>query len=162
MQKPDSATRDENIAVIGSGLMGRGVGQAFATAGNRVTLVDLNLQILEQARDQIRKSLTMLSTFGLLNEPVDSIVARIALETDVKKAAKDATFVEEAVFEKLDAKKEIFKALDEAARPECVLASNTTSLSVSAIASATTLPERVIGAHFWNPPQLMAAVEVVK
>lgn len=152
----------ENIVVIGSGLMGRGIGQAFATAGNSVTLVDLNLQILEQARDQIRKSLSFHSASGLLNESVDEIVGRIALETDVKKAARDATYVEEAVFENLNAKQEIMKVIDEASVPECILASNTSSLPITAIASVAAHPERVIGAHFWNPPQLMAAVEVVR
>ncbi|MDG6994522.1 MAG: 3-hydroxyacyl-CoA dehydrogenase family protein [Nitrososphaerota archaeon] len=152
----------ENIVVIGSGLMGRGIGQAFATAGNKVTLVDLNMQILGQAKDQIRKSLDSLSSSGLLNEPVDVILGKIALETDAKKAASHATYIEEAVFENLNAKLEIFKAIDEAAEPRCVLASNTTSLPISSIAAAATRPERVIGAHFWNPPQLMAAVEVVR
>lgn len=153
---------EENIVVVGSGLMGSGIGQAFATAGNKVTLVDLNVQLLEKAKDQVRKSLTSLSSSQLLDENVDTILGRILLETDVKKAAKEATFVEEAVFENLNAKLEIFKALEESAPADCVIASNTSSLPITSIASATSRPDRVIGAHFWNPPQLMAAVEVVK
>lgn len=152
----------ETIVVIGSGLMGRGIGQAFATAGNKVTLVDLNLQILEQAKSGVRKSLDSLAATGLLNETADAIIGRIVLETDPKKAARDATYIEECVFENLNAKLEIFKLIDEAAEPECVLASNTSSLPISSIAAATSRPERVIGAHFWNPPHLMAAVEVIR
>jgi 3-hydroxyacyl-CoA dehydrogenase len=152
----------ENIVIIGSGLMGSGIGQAFATAGSKVTLVDLNMQLLERARDQIHKSLTFLSSSGLIDESVDTILWRIALETDVKKAAHGATYIEEAVFENLNAKQDIFRAMEETAAPDCVLASNTSSLPITSIASATTHPERVIGAHFWNPPQLMAAVEVVR
>lgn len=142
--------------------MGSGIGQAFATAGNRVTLVDLNVQLLERARDQIRRSLTSLSSSELLDESVDSILERISLETNVKEATRDATYVEEAVFENLNAKLEIFKSIDAAAAPDCVLASNTSSLPITSIASTNSHPERVIGAHFWNPPQLMAAVEVVR
>jgi 3-hydroxyacyl-CoA dehydrogenase len=153
---------NESIVIVGSGLMGSGIGQSFATAGFKVVLVDLNMQLLERARDQIRKSLSFLSSSGLLDEQVDKILGRITLETDLKKAARNATFVEEAVFENLNAKQEIFKAIEETAPQDCVLASNTSSLPITSIASVTARPERVIGVHYWNPPQLMAAVEVVR
>jgi 3-hydroxyacyl-CoA dehydrogenase len=153
---------NEKITIIGSGLMGRGIGQAFAVAGNEVTLVDVNMQILEQAKNQIRQSISFLSSLGLIDESIDSIIERITLETDPKKAAKNATYVEEAVFENLNVKQEIFRTIDASTEPDCILASNTTSLPITSIASATSRPDRVIGAHFWNPPNLMAAVEVVR
>ncbi|HKW04782.1 MAG TPA: 3-hydroxyacyl-CoA dehydrogenase family protein [Nitrososphaerales archaeon] len=164
MQKesPVTSKSEERIVVIGSGLMGRGIGQAFATAEHNVTLVDLDSAILKDAKVQIGKSLASLSKNGLIDEPIDSILSRISLETELGRAASNASFALEAVFENLEAKLDTFKALDEAAPRDCVLASNTSSLPISKIASATTRPESVVGAHFWNPPQLMAAVEVVR
>lgn len=142
--------------------MGSGIGQSFASAGHNVTLVDLNMELLEQAKERIRKSLFALSSFGLVNESIDVVLGRITLDSDVSNVANQATFVIEAVFEKLEAKHAIFRTLDESSSSDCVLASNTTSIPITKIATATAHPDRVIGAHFWNPPQLMAAVEVVR
>ncbi len=152
----------EKVVIVGSGLMGSGIGQAFATAGFKVTLVDLNSELLERARERIKDSLEFLSGTGLVTESSEKILDRITFATDLKSAAKDATFIEEAIFENLAAKKELFVTLDQESTSNCVLASNTSSLPVSQIAQSCKHPERIVGAHFWNPPQLMAAVEVVK
>jgi 3-hydroxybutyryl-CoA dehydrogenase len=152
----------QRVVVVGSGLMGRGIGQSFATAGLNVTLVDLNEEIVGRALTSIRDSLIQLSKAGIVNEKPEKVLERISAETDAGKAASNASFVIEAINENLELKKRTFETLDENASQECVLASNTTSLPITAIASATDHPERVIGSHFWNPPQLMRAVEVVR
>jgi 3-hydroxybutyryl-CoA dehydrogenase len=152
----------QNIVVVGSGLMGRGIGQSFATAGLNVTLVDLNQEIVGRALTSIRDSLVQLSKAGLVGEKVDKILERFSVETDAGKAASNASFVVEAINENLELKKQTFGTLDDNSPRDCVLASNTTSIPITAIASATDRPERVIGSHFWNPPQLMQAVEVVR
>jgi 3-hydroxybutyryl-CoA dehydrogenase len=151
------------VVILGSGLMGRGIGQSFATAGHSVTLVDLNNEVLDQSLRQIRESLITLSKAGLLDDSVDAILGRISKEVDLKEAASNASFVVEAIFENLNAKKDAFRILDEDSPVDCILGSNTSSLPISSIATAASKhPERIIGTHFWNPPHLMAAVEVVK
>jgi 3-hydroxybutyryl-CoA dehydrogenase len=154
--------KPQNVVVVGSGLMGRGIGQSFATAGLGVTLVDLNEEIVGRALTSIRDSLVQLSKVGLVEERVEKILDRFSIETDAGKAASTASFVIEAINENLELKKETFETLDQYSPPDCVLASNTTSIPITAIASATDHPERVVGSHFWNPPQLMQAVEVVR
>ncbi len=151
-----------HVAVVGAGLMGRGIGQTFATGGHRVTLVDLDKQILKQALEQVKLSLSQMATERLLKEPTKTIVNRISLEVDVKKAVTNAQFVEEAIFENLDAKKKLFAKLDAASSFDCILATNTSSLPITSIASSTEKPGRVVGVHFWNPAHLMQAVEVVR
>ena len=157
-----STIRGEKIAVIGAGLMGRGICQSFASTGYEVSLVDLNNAILNRAMEQIEGSLKNIEEKGLLDESPRQVLGRISPETDFSKACSNATFAEEAVFENLEVKKETFAKLSSVSSPDCILATNTTSLPVSSIAGAADRQERVIGAHFWNPPQLMLAVEVVK
>jgi len=153
--------KSERIVVVGSGLMGRGIGQAFAAGGYKVKLVDINRQILEDAIDQTRAFLQEMSEEGFLGEPIDVILDRISIQPDLNKAVADATFVVEAVFEDLELKKDVFRRLSSSASPSCILTSNTTSIRISTLASVSKNPERVIGTHFWNPAQLMRAVEVV-
>jgi 3-hydroxybutyryl-CoA dehydrogenase len=152
----------QRIVVVGSGLMGAGIGQSFATAGFRVSLVDLNQELLELARDKIRKSLDSLRAVGLVSNSSEAILQRIQLETDLEEAAGEATFVEEAIFEDLAAKKKIFGVLDKASPKDCILATNTSSIPITRIAADCLNPDRVLGAHFWNPPHLIEAVEVVR
>ncbi len=149
------------VAVIGSGLMGRGIGLAFAIGGHDVILVDLNLEILNKSLEQAKSTLSILEQEGLTSEPIDKISSRISLEPSIEQAAAKSNFIVEAVFENLEVKKDTFRKLDGASSVETILASNTSSLPISSIASATNHPERVVGAHFWNPPHLMPAVEVV-
>jgi 3-hydroxybutyryl-CoA dehydrogenase len=149
------------IAIIGSGLMGRGIGLAFALGGHNVTLVDLNQQILDKALEQAGSLLHTMKEVGLTEETADSVLSGIGSETDLEEAASNSEFIVEAVFENLDLKKDIFRRLDAASRVGTVLASNTSSLPITQIASSTSHPQRVVGTHFWNPPHLMPAVEVV-
>jgi 3-hydroxybutyryl-CoA dehydrogenase len=151
----------DRIGIIGSGLMGRGIGLAFAMGGHNVTMVDLSIDILSKSLDEAKSTLKIIQDAGLTNEPLDQIISRIALEPDLEKAASNSDFVVEAVFENLEVKKETFRKLDRATKTGTILASNTSSLPISSIASDTFHPERVVGAHFWNPPHLMPAVEVV-
>jgi 3-hydroxybutyryl-CoA dehydrogenase len=153
---------NEKIVIVGSGLMGGGIGLAFASCGFDVTLVDLNRDLLERSLQGIRKSLDVLATSSLLDDSPESVFGRIRTETDLVKASRDATFVEEAIFENADVKKETFKILDSSTSKDCILASNTSSIPISKIASLCENPDRIVGAHFWNPPYLMEAVEVVR
>lgn len=150
------------VAIVGSGLMGRGIGLAFAMGGHSVTLVDVTNEILSQATASVTKTLGYLADQGLLGEAPAAVLSRIGTSTDRRTTAASAEFIVEAVFENLDLKKSIFQELDEAAPVGCILASNTSSLPISSIAAGTRHPERVVGAHFWNPPYLMSAVEVVR
>jgi 3-hydroxybutyryl-CoA dehydrogenase len=152
----------EKVAIIGSGLMGMGIAQSFATAGHQVKLVDVSEDALSRARSGIRESLQYLWKQGLLDERPATVLARIHISTDRRKAVSDATFVVEAVFENVEVKKKVFREIDVESSPSAILASNTSSIPITLIASATNHPERVVGTHFWNPPNLMLAVEVVK
>jgi 3-hydroxybutyryl-CoA dehydrogenase len=150
-----------SVTIVGSGLMGRGIGLAFAMGGHQVTMVDLNTEILNRSLEQTRSTLRTIHDAGLASEPFDEILSRISLEPELEKAASNSDFVVEAIFENPDVKKETFRKLDGASKTDTILASNTSSIPISSIASDTSHPERVVGAHFWNPPHLMSAVEVV-
>jgi len=156
-----NSSKPMRIVVVGAGLMGRGIGQSFAVGGHQVTLVDLDNKILKQAVAKIKESLSFMKTEGLLKESPEEVTDRISLETDVGNAVSRADYVEEAIFEDLNAKKMVFAKMD-SANHDCILASNTSGLPITVLASVTTNPERVVGAHFWNPPYLMQAVEVVR
>jgi 3-hydroxybutyryl-CoA dehydrogenase len=149
------------VAIIGSGLMGRGIGLAFAIGGHDVVLVDLNLEVLNKSLEQAKSTLSMLEHEGLTIEPTDKISSRISLEPSIEEAATKSNFIVEAVFENLEVKRDTFRKLDSVSSVETILASNTSSLPITQIASAAIHQERVVGAHFWNPPHLMPAVEVV-
>ncbi len=151
-----------NVAVIGSGTMGNGIAQVFAMHGSQVTLVDIEQQFLDRAMAGIKKSVGKLAAKGKIPESeVDPILGRISTATELK-AAKDADLVVEAVFEDLGVKTGIFKELDEVCPASTVLASNTSSISITRIASATNRPDKVIGMHFMNPVPIMKLVEVIR
>jgi len=151
----------ERIAVIGAGTMGAGIAQAAATAGLDVVLVDVNAAVLASAKDKIKARLEKAAQKGqLAAERVPQILARIVCAAELK-AAEDAWVVIEAVVEDLKVKQKVFAELDRTCRPETILATNTSALSVSAIADATQRPDRVVGMHFFNPPTVMKLVEVV-
>ncbi|MBM4049460.1 MAG: 3-hydroxybutyryl-CoA dehydrogenase [Planctomycetes bacterium] len=153
--------RISKVAVIGAGTMGAGIAQAAATAGLDVVLVDVNAAVLASAKDKIKARLEKAAQKGQLAvERVPQILARIALAAELK-AAEDAWVVIEAVVEDLNVKQKVFAELDRTCRPETILATNTSALSVSAIADATQRPDRVVGMHFFNPPTVMKLVEVV-
>ncbi|MEM3406705.1 MAG: 3-hydroxyacyl-CoA dehydrogenase [Nitrososphaerota archaeon] len=152
-----------NISIIGAGVMGHGIAQIFAMNNFNVFLVDINKEALKKAIEQIRWSLKKFSEKKIIKEEeINKILSRIKTLTSIEEAAKNSDFIVEAVPEKIDLKKQIFKILDENAPKHAILATNTSSLSITEISEVTKRPEKVIGMHFFNPPQLMKLVEVIK
>jgi 3-hydroxybutyryl-CoA dehydrogenase len=150
------------IAVIGSGTMGNGIAQVFAQKGHSVLLQDLDEAILDRARKQIDRSLSrLLEKETISNADKASTLARIRSVTDVK-ALGAADFVIEAVVEDAEVKLELFRELDKICKPETILASNTSSISITRLGSATRRPEKVVGMHFMNPAPVMPLVEVIR
>lgn len=152
----------ETVSVIGSGTMGRGIAQAAALAGHRVLLFDLTAELVGRAREAIVHSIDE----GVRRGKTSAATAEWAKEsliptTDLAQAAQ-VDLVIEAVVEDLAVKRDLFGRLDAAAPPHTILASNTSSLSISAIAAATGRPDRVLGLHYFNPAHLMQLVEVIR
>jgi 3-hydroxybutyryl-CoA dehydrogenase len=150
------------IAVVGSGTMGNGIAQVFAQRGHSVILRDLDQTILDRARKQMERNLTRLIEKEAIS-PADksSTLARIRCVTEIKELAA-ADFVIEAVVEDVEVKTGLFQELDKTCRPETILASNTSSISITRLGSATNRPEKVIGMHFMNPVPVMPLVEVIR
>ncbi|MFC4551206.1 MULTISPECIES: 3-hydroxyacyl-CoA dehydrogenase/enoyl-CoA hydratase family protein [Halorussus] len=149
------------VAVLGAGNMGHGIAEVVAMAGYDVTMRDIEEDLVEDGYESIRWSLEKLAEKGRLDEPVDEILARIETTTDLRSAVADADLVVEAAPEQMELKKDIFADLDEFAPDGAILASNTSSLSITEMASATDRPEDVVGMHFFNPPVKMDLVEVI-
>ena len=156
-------TESKNIAVIGAGTMGHGIAQVFASAGYNVYLNDIKDEFIQKGLDGIKFSLgKLLSKEKITQEQHDEILSRIKTTTDLKKAVKEADVVVEAIIENMDIKLDLFKKLDEYTKPETLLLSNTSTLSVTAMASATSKPDKVAGMHFSNPVVLMKGIEIVE
>lgn len=150
------------VAVVGNGTMGHGIAQAFATAGHDVLLKGRSEASLGRAHKAIEKFLNRSVEKGKMEAQVkDEIIARIK-DTLNYEDLKDADLVIEVVAEDMAVKKEIWETLDKVCKPEAILASNTSSLSITAIAAFTSRPQNVIGMHFFNPVPLMKLVEVIK
>jgi 3-hydroxybutyryl-CoA dehydrogenase len=150
------------IAVIGSGTMGNGIAQVFAQRGHSVILRDLDQAILDRARKQLERSLTrLIEKESISSADKSSTLARIKSVTDMKDLAY-ADFVIEAVVEDASVKLQLFHELDEVCKPETILASNTSSISITRLGAATNRPEKVIGMHFMNPVPVMPLVEVIR
>ncbi|TDL80781.1 3-hydroxyacyl-CoA dehydrogenase family protein [Peribacillus frigoritolerans] len=153
----------QKIAVIGSGLMGSGIAQSFAAAGKTVYLYDVSEKALEKAQSGIDRSLSRFVKAGHLSESDKSAaLEKIHSFTVLADAVKGAELVVEAVPENLELKKAIFKELDELTEKGVILATNTSELSVTAIAAATKRPDQVIGMHWFNPAPVMKLIEIVK
>ena len=149
------------IAVIGAGQMGNGIAQVAASAGYEVLMIDIKEEYVDRGMATIQKSLSKLvSKERISQSDADDTIARISTTTDRGQCA-DVDLVVEAVPEILDLKISIFSELDEICKPECILASNTSSISISTIANATNRPEKVIGMHFMNPVPIMKLVEII-
>ena len=148
--------------VIGTGIMGSGVGQLCAQQGYDVTLVDISDDIVGKAREKVKTGLNRRVEKGkITQEDMESVISRMNWSTDMDQA-RECDFVVEAISENIDVKKEVFAKLDSICSPETILASNTTALSVSEIASATSRPDKVIGMHFFNPAVIMKLVEIIR
>lgn len=150
----------QQIGVIGAGQMGRGIAQVMATAGYELVLVDLSENALHMALSVIESSLTKLQDKGLIEERPSAVLSRIRCETSMNVLA-DCDLVIEAATENEEIKNKIFKQLDELCKPDAILASNTSSLSITRLAATTSRPDKVIGMHFMNPVPVLALVEVI-
>ena len=153
----------KNIVVIGSGTMGNGIAHTFAQTGFKVDLVDLKQENLDKALQIITKNLDRIVAKGNLTEEQKAeTLGNISTFTNIEDCAKNADLIVEAATENLDLKLKIFKQMDELAPENCILATNTSSISITKIASVTNRPEKVIGMHFMNPVPIMKLVEIIK
>ena len=158
-----SIEKIKKAAVIGSGAMGHGITQLLAMNGIEVTMVDINDEILAKAKDKIKWSLGKFAEKKRIRqEDADAALARISTTTSFEQAGKDVDFAIEAAPENMELKKTIFTKLDAATPPNAILASNTSTLSITEMGNATKRPDKVAGMHFFNPPIMMALIEVIK
>jgi 3-hydroxybutyryl-CoA dehydrogenase len=153
----------KSISVIGSGTMGNGIAHVFAQNGFEVSLIDVNPDFLERAMTTISKNLDRQVAKGVLSqEEKEATIGRISTFVDLKEGVKNAELVVEAATENLNLKLDIFRQLDQYAPADAILASNTSSISITKIAAVTQRPDQVIGMHFMNPVPVMKLVEVIR
>jgi len=159
---PQGSRPIRRVAVIGAGTMGHGIAQVAAMAGYQTRLTDTNSDALTDAMSRIASNLAgAVSRSKMTQDDADAAIARIATAADPTASARDADLVIEAVAEDLAAKEQLFRQLDAVVGDAAILATNTSSLSVTQIASATRRPARVVGMHFFNPVHIMKLVEVI-
>lgn len=152
----------KNISVIGAGTMGNGIAHVFAQTGFNVTLIDVSAAQLEKAQATISKNLDRQVTKGTLTEEQKAAtLANLTTTTDIAAGVANADLVVEAATENVELKLNIFKQIDSAAPANCILASNTSSISITKIAAVTNRPNKVIGMHFMNPVPIMKLVEII-
>ena len=153
----------KRVAVVGAGMMGHGIAQVFAMKGYEVKLLDINEEILKKAMQSIEWSLNkFVEKRRIRKEDADAALSRIKTTTAYEEAAKDIDFAIEAVPENIELKKKVFAKIDEVAPPHTIIATNTSTLSITEMGNATKRPEKAVGMHWFNPPQLMQLIEVVK
>jgi len=153
----------KKIAIVGGGSMGHGCAMVFAAAGYPVGMYSRRLETLEKGVEAMRNDLTFLAERGLGRvEDVDKTMALVSTTQDLAEAAADADFVLECVAEDMALKQETFQKLDQMCRPNAILATNTSVMSPTEIASKSEKRDRIIGTHWWNPPFLIPLVEVVQ
>ena len=152
----------ERIAVVGAGQMGNGIAHVFAQSGYPVTMIDISQEALDKGRATIEKNLDRQLKKGIISarEP-EATLSRIGLDRDMA-AASEATLVIEAASEDSALKFKIFADLDRLTRPDAILASNTSSISITEIARRTSRPDKVVGMHFMNPVPVMKLVEIIR
>ena len=152
----------KNITVLGSGIMGHGIAQVSAMAGYNIVLRDIEQSFLDKAMEKIRWSLEKLvSKEKITKQESDAILSRIKTVVDLGQAVQSADLVIEAVPEIMELKKKVYAELDKVADSRIIFASNTSTLPITEIANTTSRPEKFVGIHFFNPPQLMKLVEVI-
>jgi len=154
----------KDVCVIGAGVMGSGIVQLLATSGYNVTLVDENEEILNKAKNAIEKNIErfFVAKNKISKEEAEKVLNRIHLFVSKDEAVKGVQLVIEAVFEDMNLKKKLFAELDSICDKEVILASNTSSLSITEIASESIHQDRVVGIHFFNPPTVMKLIELIK
>jgi 3-hydroxybutyryl-CoA dehydrogenase len=153
----------KKVCVIGSGTMGGGIAQVSAQAGYETTMVDIKQEFVDRGMKMIKASLAkFVEKEKIKQEEMNGALARLRTSTDIRDAARDADYAIEAVFERAEVKLPIFAQLEESCPKETILASNTSGIPISLLASATRRPEKVVGTHFMNPVPLMKGVEIVK
>jgi 3-hydroxybutyryl-CoA dehydrogenase len=152
----------KNVAVIGSGTMGNGIAQVFATAGFNVHLIDISIPSLVQAELNIHKNLDrLIDKEKLLPNQKPVIIKNIHFTSDLEMGVSDAFLVVEAISENILSKEKLFIQLDKLTNNTCILASNTSSISITSLASFTNRPDKVIGMHFMNPVPVMPLIEII-
>ena len=155
--------KPKKAAVVGSGAMGHSIAELLAMNGHEVTMIDINDELLQKAKEKIKWSLDkFVEKKRIRKEDADAAMARIHTTTSYLEAAKDIDLAIEAVPENMDLKRKVFSALDAAAPLQAILASNTSTLSITEMGKATKRPNKVAGMHFFNPPLMMQLVEVIK
>jgi 3-hydroxybutyryl-CoA dehydrogenase len=153
----------KNIAVLGAGTMGNGIAHTFAQSGFKVQLVDISEDSLKRGVATISRNLDrMVAKEKITEADKATTLDNISLFTSIEKGVKDVSLVVEATTENIDLKLNIFKQLDDACNADTILASNTSSISITKIASATSRPDKVIGMHFMNPVPIMKLVEIIR
>lgn len=153
----------KNIAVIGAGTMGNGIAHTFAQSGFKVNLIDISQTALDKAVATISKNLDrMVAKEKITESEKTNTLSNISTFTDIATGVKNVELVVEAATENIDLKLKIFKTIDEATSPDVILASNTSSISITKIASVTSRPDKVIGMHFMNPVPVMKLVEIIR
>jgi 3-hydroxybutyryl-CoA dehydrogenase len=153
----------KKVCVVGSGAMGSGIAQVSAQAGYETAIIDVKQEFLDRGMNMIKSSLgKFVQKERIKQEDMNKALARLRTSVDMRNAAKDADYVIEAVFERAEVKLPIFRDLEEVCPKETILASNTSGIPVSLLASATKRPDKVIGTHFMNPVPLMKGVEIVR
>jgi 3-hydroxybutyryl-CoA dehydrogenase len=158
-----SVEQIQNVAVIGTGTMGPGIAQIFAQGGLKVVLYDIKKDQLEKASKAIQNNLNIFQEVGFLtSKEADEVRKRIISTSSLEEATQKADFVLEAVPEVLDIKKSVFQALEGLCPPDVILATNTSGISITEIAKATRTSSRVVGMHWWNPPIIIPAIEIIK
>ncbi len=163
MHKEENKMKIEKVLVIGSGTMGHGIAQIALMAGNKVTLVDIKDDILAKAKAKIQAGMDKLEKKGKLKgQTSEGIMQNLTISTDLAESVKDIDLVVEAAIENLDIKKKLFATCHENAPEHCIIASNTSSMSITKMAEATGRPDKVCGIHFFNPAPMMRLVEIIK
>jgi 3-hydroxyacyl-CoA dehydrogenase len=152
----------KKVAVIGAGAMGTGIAYVCATKGYQVYIRDINEDLVKRGMGKIRSLIaTGVDRGKMTPKQAEETLKRIKGTTDIGEAVKDADLVIEAVFEDMDLKKKVFKELDKASPPHTILASNTSTLSITEMGTATKRPDKVVGLHFFNPAYTMKLVEII-
>jgi len=151
----------EHIAIIGAGQMGNGIAQVAACAGYKVTMIDVKQEFVDRGIETIKKSLNRLVSKDKMTEDEAEVAISKIITSTNNLSASNADLVVEAIPEVLSYKEALFKELDNICKPETILATNTSSISIDSIAASTTRPEKVIGMHFMNPVPVMKLVEII-